>query len=233
MKNIKIDNKICNIYFKKEKAPVFIYINEPSISVGATEIINALENINKINEYIFIEILIDNWDENLSPWQIETNNNRSFAGNGPKTLNWLLNNIIPYINNNFKEHQEIYLTGYSLSGLFSLWSLYETDIFAGIACCSGSLWFPKWEEFILKNKIKHNALVYLSLGGKEERTKNPLMASVGENTRNQLKILKNNPFVKSVILEMNPGGHFSDTAMRVAKSINWILKEKEYFKSIK
>ena len=233
MKNIKIDNINCNIYYKNKKAPVFIYINEPSIPVGASQITNALEIINKKNDYIFIEIFIDNWDENLSPWQIKTNNNRTFSGNASKTLKWILDNIIPYINNNFEDHQEIYLTGYSLSGLFALWSLYETYIFDGIACCSGSLWFPKWEDYISNNKINHNSLVYLSLGGKEEKTKNPLMASVGENTRKQLKILRNNPFIKSVILEMNPGGHFSDTAMRVAKGINWLLKEKEYFKSIK
>lgn len=226
MNNIKIDNINCNIHVKSENAPVFIYINESSIPNGAREIINSLENINNKNNYIFIEIFIDNWDENLSPWSINLIK-RNFAGNGKQTLNWLIKNLIPYINNIFKEHQGIYLTGYSLSGLFALWALYETDIFDGIACCSGSLWFPNWNQYILDKKINHNALIYLSLGGKEESTKNPLMSSVGKNTRNQFQILKNNLFVKSVTLEMNPGGHFSDTATRVAKGINWLIKTKQ------
>ena len=230
MYSIDIGNKKCNIYINGNEAPVFVYINEPSIPVGATQIIESLKKINKNNNYIFIEILIDNWDKNLSPWKIETNNNRNFTGDGIQTLNFLLDDFIPYINNNFKEHQEIYLTGYSLSGLFALWALYETDVFDGIASCSGSLWFPGWEKYMLNKNLNNHCFVYLSLGGKEERPKNSLMSSVGENTRNQFKILKNNHFIKSVTLEMNPGGHFSNTAMRVAKGINWILKERINFK---
>ncbi|ERL11412.1 hypothetical protein HMPREF1248_0438 [Coriobacteriaceae bacterium BV3Ac1] len=34
---------------------------------------------------------------------------------------------------------EAYISGYSLAGLFALWSLYQTDIFKGAACVSGSL----------------------------------------------------------------------------------------------
>ena len=227
MQQIVIDNIICNVHAKGEKAPVFIYINEPSIPVGACQITEALEQINSNLNYIFVEILINNWDKNLSPWPIKTNN-REFDGNALITLNWILEKVIPYINNSYNEHEDIYLTGYSLSGLFALWSLYNTEVFDGAVCCSGSLWYPRWDEFILNNSIKKKSFVYLSLGGKEERTKNPLMASVGENTRNQLKILKNNTLIKSVILEMNPGGHFADTAMRVARGINWIIKEKKY-----
>ncbi len=227
MQQVVIDNKICNFHAKGEKAPVFIYINEPSIPVGARQITEALEQINSNLNYIFVEILINDWDNNLSPWPVKTSN-REFNGYGLQTLNWIKEKIIPYINNSYKEHEDIYLTGYSLSGFFALWSLYNTDIFDGAVCCSGSLWYPQWTEFILNNNIKKKSFVYLSLGGKEERTKNPLMASVGENTRNQLKILKSNPLIKSVILEMNPGGHFADTAMRVAKGINWIIKEKKY-----
>ena len=227
MQQIVIDNKICNIHSKGEKAPVFIYVNEPSIPIGARQITEALEQINSNLEYTFVEILINDWDNNLSPWHEKTNN-REFNGNALQTLNWITEKIIPYINSFYNAPEEIYLTGYSLSGLFALWAIYNTDIFDGAVCCSGSLWFPHWDEFILKNRIKKKSLVYLSLGGKEERTKNPLMASVGINTRNQHSILKKESLIKSVILEMNPGGHFADTAMRVAKGINWIIKEKEY-----
>ncbi len=227
MQQIVIDNKICNFHSKGEKAPVFIYVNEPSIPIGACQITEALEQINSNLEYTFVEILINDWDNNLSPWHEKTNN-REFNGNALQTLNWITEKIIPYINSCYNAPEEIYLTGYSLSGLFALWAIYNTDIFDGAVCCSGSLWFPHWDEFILKNRIKKKSLVYLSLGGKEERTKNPLMASVGINTRNQHSILKKESLIKSVILEMNPGGHFADTAMRVAKGINWIIKEKEY-----
>ena len=80
MQQIVIDNIICNVHAKGEKAPVFIYINEPSIPVGARQITEALEQINSNLNYIFVEILINNWDKNLSPWPIKTNN-REFDGN--------------------------------------------------------------------------------------------------------------------------------------------------------
>lgn len=226
MRQLFIDNKKCNIFIKGTRAPVFIYINAPSIPVGGSQIVDCLGKINPKSNYIFIEIFIDNWDKNLSPWFAKSLNNRKFAGEGSKTLDWLLNNIIPYIKQNFEEHKEVFLTGYSLSGLFALWALYETEIFDGIACCSGSLWFPDWEKYMLENTLKKESIIYLSLGGKEEKTKNPLMVSVGDNTRQQLKILKKDSLTKAVTLEMNPGGHFADTANRVAKGINWLMRFK-------
>ncbi len=223
MKQIIIDNIKCNFFIKGTNAPVFIYINEPSIPVGGSQIIDCIEKINPQSNYIFIEVFIENWDRNLSPWFAKGNNNRIFAGEGSNTLNWLSNNLIPYIKQNYKEHRELFLTGYSLSGLFALWALYETNIFDGIACCSGSLWFPMWEKYMFEKSLKRESIIYLSLGGKEEKTKNPTMTSVGDNTRQQLKLLKKDSLTKAATLEMNPGGHFSDTANRVAKGINWLM----------
>ena len=68
-------------------------------------------------------------------------------------------------------------------------------------------------------------IVYISLGGKEETTKNPVMQSVGVRTRNQLKLLKADPNCIAATLEMNPGGHFSDTANRIAKGIAYVLEK--------
>ena len=228
MNQIIIDKRTCNICSKGENAPVFLYINEPSIPIGAFQITEAFEKINTKSNYIFMEIYVDDWDVNLSPWATSIANGREFSGKAKQTLFWINEKIIPFIDNTFKEHEEIFITGYSLSGLFALWSLYNSDTFDGGVCCSGSLWYPKWDVFMQANHLKKSCLVYLSLGGKEETTKNPSMASVGINTRKQLAILKKDPLIKSTILEMNPGGHFSDTATRVAKGINWILKEKEY-----
>ena len=59
-------------------------------------------------------------------------------------------------------------------------------------------------EHILKRKCS----VYLSLGGKEEKTKNAVMATVGDRTREQEKLLLEDPFAEQVVLEWNPGGHF-------------------------
>ena len=145
-------------------------------------------------------------------------------GEGKKTLQWLLKELIPTLKETYGADREIYLIGYSLSGLFSLWAAYETDIFSGIASCSGSLWFQRWDEYIKSHKMPHACNVYLSIGGKEEKTKNQIMAKVGERTRLQEQILKDDSNVKKVILEYNSGGHFADSGKRLSKAVAWLLK---------
>lgn len=108
--------------------------------------------------------------------------------------------------------------------MFALWTAYETDIFSAIASCSGSLWFEQWDEYVLHHQIKHESNIYLSLGGKEEKTKNPVMARVGDRTRTQERILRNDSKVKHTTLEFNSGGHFADAQKRLAKAVKWLLE---------
>ena len=58
----------------------------------------------------------------------------------------------------------------------------ESDVFSGIVCCSGSLWFPDWDHYVRNHVIQSKCSVYLSLGGKEEKAKNKVMAAVGDRT---------------------------------------------------
>ena len=135
-----------------------------------------------------------------------------------------MNDLIPKLEADYGVDREIYLIGYSLAGLFALWTAYETDIFSAIASCSGSLWFEQWDEYVLHHQIKHESNIYLSLGGKEEKTKNPVMARVGDRTRTQEQILRNDPKVKQTTLEFNSGGHFADAQKRLAKAVKWLLE---------
>lgn len=68
-------------------------------------------------------------------------------------------------------------------------------------------------------------LVYLSLGGKEEQSKNAVMAGIGHATRSQDKLLEGDDKVIAHTLVMNPGGHFASTDKRVAKGIAWLLEQ--------
>ena len=67
--------------------------------------------------------------------------------------------------------------------------------------------------------------MYLSLGDKEEKTRNPVMRTVGDNIRRQYKILQGDAYVKECTLEMNQGNHFKDPDIRTAKGFAWLLKE--------
>lgn len=71
-----------------------------------------------------------------------------------------------------------YIGGYSLAGLFALWAAYQTDRFSGVAAASPSVWFPGFSAYMREHRMK-TGTVYLSLGDREEKTRNPVMAQVG------------------------------------------------------
>lgn len=59
-----------------------------------------------------------------------------------------------------------------MAGLFSLWAAYQTDTFAGVAAASPSIWFPDFLQYMKEHDIRTES-VYLSLGDREEKTRNP------------------------------------------------------------
>ena len=104
-----------------------------------------------------------------------------------------------------------------------MYSLYKTDRFAGAASCSGSLWFPGFPEYVHEHGFASSlAKIYLSLGDREAKTKNPVMATVEDNTRSLAEQYSSQGY--DVLFEMNKGGHFNDHALRTAKGIAWMLK---------
>lgn len=175
-----------------------------------------------------------NWNDDFSPWKAQAVFGKdNFGGNADKTLKWLVDKCIPYIeaadSMYIKNAEEIrrYAVGYSLAGLFSLWAYGECSSFAGAVSCSGSLWYKGWLAYVEEHQAafhrNHTDCIYLSLGDKEDRTKNCLLATVGDNTRTVYEMLRGQPSGARVILEWNTGGHFSEPDIRIAKGIYWIL----------
>lgn len=119
--------------------------------------------------------------------------------------------------------QRVFIGGYSLAGLFALWAGYQTDRFDGIAAASPSIWFPHFTEYIRENSLNAGA-VYLSLGDREERTRNPVMSQVGSAIRSAEAMLKEKGI--DCILEWNKGNHFKDPDLRTAKAFAWLMNRK-------
>ena len=72
-----------------------------------------------------------------------------------------------------------------------------------------------------KSNPPQTGAVYLSLGDKEEKTRNPVMATVGES----IKCLYSDLMVSGVpcTLEWNEGNHFRNPDIRMAKGFSWLL----------
>ena len=144
-------------------------------------------------------VRIRDWNTDLSPWPAPAVFGKEDFGSGAAET---LNEILKYTADPDKTY---YIGGYSLAGLFSLWAAYQTDVFRGAAAASPSLWFPGFTDY-MKSSRNLARSVYLSLGDKEEKTRNPVMATVGDRMREAYEILKNQG-VKT-ILEWNQGNHF-------------------------
>ena len=163
-------------------------------------------------------IKINDWNSELSPWEAPAVfGNYPFGSGAAETLQYITNSLIPRLKNeyHFDENMKIIIGGYSLAGLFALWCGYQTELFYGVASASPSVWFPNWLSFAENNEFKAKR-VYLSLGDKEEHTRNKTMAAVGNNIRMQYDIFHQNNI--RCVLEWNEGNHFKDSDIRTAKA---------------
>ena len=165
------------------------------------------------------------WDRNLSPWPSApvVSKNDHFDGNAPEYLKWYLGNVVPFAEETLELKDPVsYVAGYSMAGLFALWSLYETDFFRGAVCASGSLWYPGFCEFALSHAFRRVPEgVYLSLGDRESISKNSAL----QKTEAVFRTL-NEQYARgglAAIFELNPGNHYRDTDLRMAKGIRWLL----------
>ena len=161
---------------------------------------------------------VEDWNRDLSPWEAPpVYGSVPFGGKAEQTLRVLSERVLPAL-----EGKTVYLGGYSLAGLFALWASYQTDRFRGICAASPSVWYPGWIEYS-SSRTPKTERIYLSLGEREERAKNRVLAAVGDCIRKQHAILVESG-VDSV-LEWNEGNHFQDAGKRTAKGFAWLLRQ--------
>lgn len=160
------------------------------------------------------------WNRDLSPWPAPRvfSKGEDFAGQGDRFLAWL-NGQLPAIRQ-AADGQNLYLAGYSLAGLFTLYAGTKIPGFAGLASVSGSLWYPGFAEYLETHTLL-TGKVYLSLGDREKNTKNPVMRQVEDQTIAVQRLVQG---YAQCHFETNPGNHFQDPPGRLARGIRWLLK---------
>jgi hypothetical protein len=167
-------------------------------------------------DFYLIAVKVEKWNADLSPWTAPPVFGKEGFGNGAAQT---LHTILKYCADRKKTY---FIGGYSLAGLFALWAAYQTDVFKGVAAASPSMWFPGFADYMRENTI-HAKSVYLSLGDKEEKTRNPVMATVGDRIREAYGLLREHGI--NVSLEWNQGNHFKDADLRTAKAFAWVINE--------
>ena len=220
---IQIGNSLCHTYGEANAEYLLLQMtDEQELQSMDSEVAAIAQSHHK---FLFAAVPVMNWNDELSPWEAPAVwGKQGFGGNAADTLHFLTEWVIPTLKQQFNlpENIKIILGGYSLAGLFALWASTQTNLFCGIAAASPSVWFPGWMEFEQQHPIQTQH-VYLSLGDKEEHTKNPVMAAVGDNIRALHSRLTDRG--ADCVLEWNCGGHFKDADLRTAKAFRWVMEE--------
>lgn len=177
------------------------------------------------SEFVLASVSEICWEHDLSPWRAPAAFKKApeFTGGADDYIRELEEKIIPAILEKM-EHGNVkkIVAGYSLAGLFALYSGYQTNLFDAIVTASGSLWYPEFLTYAQSHEISDKVKkIYFSVGDKESKTKNQMMQPVEENTRFLAEYFKSKGI--ETTFELNEGGHFVDDAKRVAKGIVYCM----------
>ena len=221
---ITMQSKQCQIYTTDPPKYLLIQpVDEHDLEVFDNEV--AEIECRTTVPFILAAFRIHDWNSELSPWTAPpVFGKQDFGSGAADTLSFIETKLIPEIISQFDipENIPVVIGGYSLAGLFSLWSAYNSERFSAVAAASPSVWFPKGDEYMRSHSLKADC-VYLSLGDKEEKTKNKVMATVGERIREQYELLKD----RNCTLEWNNGNHFKEPDIRTAKGFAWCIDQLE------
>ena len=207
--------------------PLFCFINVDEQMLSS--LYNRWEKRYQKRKFIAANIPVESWNDDLSPWKMEAVflHGQPFGGKADRFLALLTEEFLPQLEGKYpvqKENRAV--IGYSLGGLFALYSAYRTDAFKKVGCLSGSLWFRGFLQYTSENQLQRNDMkLYFSLGDKESKTKNPAIASIGENTLAIAKHLKALLGEEAVRYEITAGGHTTQVENRFDKAISWLVKE--------
>ena len=167
------------------------------------------------------------WDHDMAPWDIPPimKGDTPCTGGADDFLSLLTEYIIPETESSLDAPPSWRgLAGYSLAGLFAVYSMYRSEMFSRIASMSGSLWFPDFKEFAMgREPARRPDCIYLSLGSREDKTRNRFLKTVRPNTEELCGHYEGLGI--STVFEINPGNHYVHSDERTAAGIAWIAAQ--------
>lgn len=223
--SFKIENKKVTIYPSAASSMPVIYLNTFAEEEGDC-VHRALCDIGR-PDFTLVVISGVEWNHDMVLWDIPpvSQNDAPYTKGADEYLQLMINQIVP---NAEKDIQGNILwrglAGYSLAGLFAVYSMYRTTLFSRTASISGSLWFPDFKEYVFTHEpMRKPEYLYFSLGDRECKTKNPYLKTVQNHTEALEDFYRRQGI--DTTLCMNAGGHFKDTAKRTAAGIWWLLSK--------
>ena len=192
-------------------------------AIGSIELLTRTGSIPPI---IVLGIVSINRSKDFSP-TVSVNNPGS--GNGPKFLNFIEQEALPFVEKNFRTHNFKILAGHSLGGLFTTYTLMDKpDLFDAHIILSPSFWWNK-EEFIQKSGSffrKNNDLekaLYFSIG-KDESSEEWGMRKELSKFVDSLNLNKPDN-IRFKHEEFDNEGHMSSPLLGIYHGLRWVFSD--------
>lgn len=178
----------------------------------------------ELAETLLISVPADG-SRDFTPWPAPAVwENEPFYGEGQAYRQYLTESVLPRIFEKFGfiPAEDRLIAGYSLGGLFALWTACSSKGFGLAASLSGSVWYPGFIEYVRENPPANKTKLYLSLGDREPFGGPPALRKVGVCTEALHAFLQEEGF--ETMLEWNRGGHGKGIENRWRKALRWAAR---------
>jgi len=153
--------------------PVYYLLDGQRNFSHAVGTLDLLSQDGKAQEMIIVAIKNTHRTRDFTPTYDESYNEWGISGGADNFLDFLEQELIPYVNKNYRTNKFKILSGHSLGGLFAVYALQtRPQLFQALFAFSPSLWwhdqviFNEAETF-LKNTEQLNNYLYLNLGNED------------------------------------------------------------------
>ena len=222
MQTFMISNKTVSVFTSFKPETPIIYLNPFS---GEGQKIYEAAQAAGCPPFTLVAVSDLDWNHDMAPWDSPPTfkNADLCTGGADDYLRLLTEEIIPAAEKDLGGVPRWRgIAGYSLAGLFALYALYQTDVFARAASMSGSFWFEGIMEYVCSHEMKRKPdCLYFSLGDKESSTDNPILNVVQQNTQ-EIETLCHGKGIETTFV-LNSGSHYQACNKRTAAGIHWIL----------
>ncbi len=173
----------------------------------------------------------ENWNASYTPWPAEPLfGGEALEGRADEWLGFLTQVLKPYMDEHYRTKADpghTAIMGYSLGGLASLYAIYRCSCFGLAASLSGSLWYDGFTDFMKENRPKRGEIrLYLSLGRKEGKSRNPRLRRVAGATTEAVEILSGQ-LTQPPRFVWNEGGHFDGVKERWQEAFRYLFGREE------
>ena len=118
--------------------------------------------INRTRDYTLVNSKENVWFADIQ---------EEYSGGGAQFLNFIENELIPFVQKSYRTTGFRVITGHSYGGLFSSWTLLtKPNLFTGYIIVSPSLWYHDKMMFQIKDDLKQTGAktkVYFTVGDRE------------------------------------------------------------------